>query len=336
MVWSSAASRWIFGPWPWPCREAPCRPPRGRAALSAWCDGRRASHQRSGPVRHRRRGSAVGAPWLRPAGPGRAAPERAGHRCIPVRTAGHRRSIHPPPVAKSPRPGRRRRRGRGRRTAGGAPRADRADRAPRPAAPTSRRAPHPRPRDAHEVSQGQPGSAMMRRQARASSRITGRRDLHDLGNRACSRLATASTDRQNDTNQTSHDYAEALDLTGTTNSTPNASKSPLEGTFLSTGQLGSWIFHTPSSRAIRAHNFSPPLPRSRSTMKNTRWKLPIIIIFQKYRKPLFGQYRLCGHMKIFTGHRISTTGICPAHSPHIEGVKVSRRAFPCVRDPPPS
>lgn len=33
--------------------------------------------------------------------------------------------------------------------------------------------------------QGQAGSAMMRRQARSSTRITGRRELHDLGSRAC-------------------------------------------------------------------------------------------------------------------------------------------------------
>lgn len=51
---------------------------------------------------------------------------------------------------------------------------------------------------------------MMRRQARSSSRITGRRELHDLGNRACSRLATSSPGRQNDMNRTSRDYAEVL------------------------------------------------------------------------------------------------------------------------------
>jgi hypothetical protein len=52
-------------------------------------------------------------------------------------------------------------------------------------------------------------SAMMRRPARPSRQVTGRRDLHDLGSRACPASRTEST-WQTITNRAPDNYAEAL------------------------------------------------------------------------------------------------------------------------------
>ncbi|MFD9114921.1 beta/gamma crystallin-related protein [Streptomyces bottropensis] len=57
---------------------------------------------------------------------------------------------------------------------------------------------------------GRRGSAMMLRQARSSRQVTGRRELHDLGSRACSALPDRPTWRTV-MNRTPGDYAEALD-----------------------------------------------------------------------------------------------------------------------------
>ncbi|MFI6408524.1 transposase family protein [Streptomyces sp. NPDC050548] len=69
--------------------------------------------------------------------------------------------------------------------------------------------PRGRPADSHAVGQGQVGSEMMRRQARSSTRITGRRELHDLGNRVC-HVPRAPPSRRFATNRASRDYVEAL------------------------------------------------------------------------------------------------------------------------------
>jgi hypothetical protein len=53
----------------------------------------------------------------------------------------------------------------------------------------------------------------MRRQARSSTRITGRRELHDLGS-PCLHCFQPPSSRQATTNRASRDYAEALPAPG--------------------------------------------------------------------------------------------------------------------------
>lgn len=69
--------------------------------------------------------------------------------------------------------------------------------------PASFRAPMARLRQV-----AQAGSGMMRRQAWSSSRVTGRRELHDLGSRVC--CAALPLSWQIVTNWTPRDCAEAL------------------------------------------------------------------------------------------------------------------------------
>ncbi len=117
-----------------------------------------------------------------PGGEHRIGAERRAGR---ARGRARRRSTRLPPAGRWPRPGPRTRPGRGRRPAGGAPRADHAGPVPRrglPAGPEPLRAAPALPRGA---GQEWAISAMMRRQARSSTRITGRREVHDPGDRAC-------------------------------------------------------------------------------------------------------------------------------------------------------
>lgn len=140
---------------------------------------------------------AGGAPSSQPAPAAWAAPDQGAHRAVPAPGAARPRSTRRPPAAKSPPPAPRTRPGPGQRRTRAAHREGPVGPAPRPAVPAGPPPPRARRRDVRGAGQGQAESAMMRRQAQPSRQVTGRRELHDLGNPClpCLRDAHQSTNR---------------------------------------------------------------------------------------------------------------------------------------------